>query len=133
MKGDKRSQQSKEHANAAIGGETRVEYQLASLKFPKAMEMLSDPNVWIADSATTVHMTANENGAISILNKSDQNDANSITMGNGANESMKKMVNIPWVICDKNGNEVMPATLVDVFICSSSKFNLFSVSKMIQD
>ena len=53
-------------------------------------------------------------------------------MGNGASESVSKIVNILGVICDKNGNEVAPATLSEVAICNGAKFNLFSVSKMLR-
>ena len=53
-------------------------------------------------------------------------------MGNGTSKSMSKVANIPGVICNKNGNEVAPATLAEVAICKGDKFNLFSVSKMLR-
>ena len=42
-------------------------------------------------------------------------------------------MNIPGIICDKSGNEVVPATLSEVAICPSAKFNLFSLTKMLQN
>ena len=97
------------------------------------MKLLSDPCIWIADSAATTHTTSDENGAIPIDGGNGKNAGNSITMGNGTVESVAKVMNIPGVICEKNGNEVNPATLSEVSICKGANFNLFSVSKMLQD
>jgi hypothetical protein len=39
-----------------------TEYQLCGLTFPTAQKILSDPNVWIADSAETTHSTGHMEG-----------------------------------------------------------------------
>ena len=78
-----------------------MEHLLAGLEFPKTAKLLSDPNIWIADSAATVHATTSEFGTVPILGKNDENRADSITMGSGASESVSKIANIPGVICDK--------------------------------
>jgi hypothetical protein len=39
-----------------------TEYQLCGLTFPTAQKILSDPNVWIADSAATTHSTGHTEG-----------------------------------------------------------------------
>ena len=69
--------------NVAVGTETNVEYLLAGLEFPKDIRLLDDPTIWIADSAATVHMTANESAVKTI---SGRNNGLTITMGNGASE-----------------------------------------------
>jgi hypothetical protein len=55
----------KEHANTAVNkGDAgpKVEILLCGMKFPQDQRMLNNPNMWIADSAATVHTTPHEMG-----------------------------------------------------------------------
>ena len=105
-----------------------MECLLAGVDVPKNDNQMDNPNIWIADSAATTHITANKNGAEPILS-SDSGTA--IRMGNGAQEEVEKLPNIPGFVCDKRGNEQFCATLGDVVICPNVKYNLFSVSKIL--
>jgi hypothetical protein len=46
--------------------------------FPKDKDLLMNPNIWIVDTAATVHMTSQDDGMIHI-----KNVCGSITVGNG--------------------------------------------------
>ena len=81
------------------------------LTFPTDQSFLSDPNVWIADTAATVHTTPHSQGAV---NKRDATREDSITVGNGSSESASKIADIPGIMCDKHGNEKNQGTLKDV-------------------
>ena len=99
------------------------------LTFPTDQSFLSDPNVWIADTAATVHTTPHFHGAV---NKRDATSEDSITVGNGSSETAAKIADIPGVVCDKYGNERHAGTLRDVTLLPTGKFNLFSLSKMMK-
>jgi hypothetical protein len=120
-----------EQGNAGVDSDNnRVEFMLCGMTFPNTQELLMDPNVWIADTAATVHMTPHEMGC---TNARKASEVNSITMGNGSNEKAKKIVDIPCTACDKHGNQITEVRMKDVTIIPGGKFNLFSVSKMIKE
>ena len=54
------------------------------LKFPSDLHLLLDPNIWVADSATTVHNMPHKQG---FTNVRDALKGESIMMGNGDAES----------------------------------------------
>jgi hypothetical protein len=85
-----------EHASAAVdqdsGTEFGVEFLLNALTFPNNPQLLNDPNVWIADSGATVHMTPYKIGMRN-LRKATVEDA--ITMGNKRTEYATEFGDIP--------------------------------------
>jgi hypothetical protein len=108
-----------------------VECMLCGMTFPNTQELLIDPNIWIADTAATVHMTPHEMGC---TNARKASKVNNITMGNnGSNEKAKKIVDIPCTACDKHGNQITEVRMKDVTTIPGGKFSLFSVSKMIKE
>ena len=94
-KKDGNTQNAQEQANAALGMATSMEFLLAGINFPNNEKLLSDPNIWIADSAAAVHTTANENGLELIENK---DVGATIRMGNGASKNVTKMVKISGTV-----------------------------------
>ena len=86
-----------------------------------------DKNIWIADSAATVHMTADWSGGINVK-KPNQN--HKITLGNGNEEEVKEIVDIKGKIFNKNDQKWDNVTIQDVSIIPAAKFNLFSVTQM---
>ena len=117
-----------EQASAAIN-EGRVEYLLAGMSFPKSISILNDPNVWIADSAATVHSSPH---AIGMTNLREPAREDNITMGNGDNEQASKIANLFVTVCDNEGNEKTKAKIEDVTLAPTTKFNLFSCSRMMK-
>jgi hypothetical protein len=74
------------------------------MTFPLDQQILSDPNVWITDSAATIHTTPHSVGM------SDGQEAtaprDSITVGNGAKEQASQISSIKGAVCDKYGNKL---------------------------
>jgi hypothetical protein len=74
-------------ASATDSGGKKVELLLCGVmmfSFPQRnQDLLQDPNIWIADSAATVHTTADKQGFHSLEKAID---ADSIMMGNGLAE-----------------------------------------------
>ena len=119
---------------AAISGDSTtcksVEYMLAGIEFPTDISILEDPNVWIADSATTVHNTPYSLG---MVNLKKVNEGETITMANGTSENTSMVGDMRGMMCDHNGNQVAPVRMGSVKILPSGKFNLFSLSKLTKD
>jgi hypothetical protein len=124
---------STEKANAAVdnnsGGGT-VEFLLCGVTFPLQQDLLDDPNVWIADSAATVHSTPH---SISLTNVKEAKGSDTITMGNGDTEQANKIADIKSMMCNKYRVERGQATLTEVTILPTGKFNLFSLTKLMNN
>ena len=60
-------------------------------------------------------------------------DDDAITMGNGAREGAAMIGDLQGTMCNKEGTELGNATLKDVAYLPTSKFNLFSVTKLQRD
>ena len=114
-----------------IGGtkEEQVGFELglAGLTFPASRALLTDPNVFIADTGSTVHSTRFKHG---FKNSKRGTDDDAITMGNGTREDATMIGDLQGTMCNNKGNELGVATLTDVAYLPTSKFNLFSVTKL---
>ena len=107
-----------------------VKTLLSSMSFPNDAKILEDPNIWIADSAATIHATPH---AIGFVNKRIANGGDAITVGNGALESADWVGDIVREMTDKSGNSCSPAKLKGVAHIPTSKFNLFSLTKCMKE
>ena len=125
-------QKGSEKAAAAIGTGKKVEFLLCTMDmcFPTSAEFLDDSNVWIADTAVTVHLMPHNEG-LRNLKEASVNDL--ITMGNGVDVGANNIAELPGTICDKHGNELKTAVLKDVMHLPQAKFNLFSLLKMVRN
>ena len=93
--------------------------------FPDDPALLKDPDIWVADSATTMHNTRHKIGMSNVCTESY-----GIVMGNGQGVQTTKMGNINVTVCDKQGNQDFNVTLTDVAVNPKGPFNLFSTSKL---
>jgi hypothetical protein len=116
-----------ETAAAALDNGNKVEFLLCGMCFTNNAELLNNPNIWIADTAATVHSTPHNVG---FKNTKEASKMDTVTMGNGADVGATTIAQLPGVICDKNGCELQEATLDDVTHLPGAKFNLFSLSRM---
>jgi hypothetical protein len=87
-----------------------------------------DPNIWIGDTAATVHMTPQEEGMVNM-----RNTRGGITVGNGEVMVTKKKGDIPCEFCNRHGNMVHTGKITDVALIKNCQFNLFSVTKMMRE
>jgi hypothetical protein len=89
--------------------------------------MINDQNLWIADSAVTVHMTPYQNG-LKNIKKVDGIDT--IAMGNGTKEQITEVADVLGAISVRK--ELKKVRIQDVTILKNGKFNLFSLSQMLK-
>jgi hypothetical protein len=115
-------------SNTAPPSTNNTEYYLCGITFPATHELLKNPNVFIADTAATAHLTAHDNG---LINLRHSNGATT-TWGSGKTDNTKVIGDLPVTICDKTGNIQGHATLLNVSYLPASVFNLFSFTKMTQ-
>ena len=90
--------------------------------------ILSDPEIWIADTAATVHMLLHSKG-LDNIKKIKRIDT--ITMGNGTQESVQEIADVIGHIRESQTNAGKNIRIQDVSILSSGHFNLFSILQML--
>jgi hypothetical protein len=97
----------------AVANEARnkVEYLLMAMEFPTDQKFLDNPNVWIGDTGTSVHMSPHRSGMHDVK-KAKSVDV--ITMANRSSEDATVIGSISGRVCDKNGNVLNDAKITDV-------------------
>jgi hypothetical protein len=106
-----------------------VEYLMAGITFPTYQTVLSDPNVWIANTAATVHTTHYSQG---MKKNKEATTEDAITAGNGNREPALQIASINGTICNKHRNKLNQTKLTEVTHLPSEKFNLFSLTRLQQ-
>jgi hypothetical protein len=94
---------------------------------PEHQDLLTNPNIWIGDTAATVHMTPHEEGMVNM-----KNTRGGITVGSGQTMMTTKTDNIMCEIQNKLDKTTKAGLLTDVCLTTSSPFNLFSLTKMMK-
>jgi len=107
--------------------EQKIEIGLLNLKFPDKVQLLNDPNIWIGDTAATVHMTPYSIGMVKQVGNGSKQG---ITVGNGTQEETVMQGTIKGNLVNKNGVKMGVAMLTDVSYAPAMKFNLCSLSKL---
>ena len=97
------------------------------ISFPNIRALLTDPNVFIADSGATTHATPTNTGMTN-LRKAGVKD--SIKIASGTHEGAAQIGDLPCVVCNQFGQELQEVVLKDVTHSPSLKFNLFSTTKL---
>ena len=126
------SEKGNEKAAAVVNMGNKVEYVLCTkdMCFSMSTEFLTDPNVWIADTVATVHLTPHSEG---LKDTKAASFSDSVTMGNGTNVRVKMIMQLPGMICDKHGNELKTVVLNEMTHLPQAKYNLFSLSRMVRN
>ena len=104
---------------------------LVNLSFPDAVQLLEVPCIWIGDTAATVHITPHEEGMVP--NKDDKMKGLAITVGNWAQEITTMHGTIMGQMVNKNVIGVGTAILNDVVYSPQMKYNLCSLSWLMDD
>jgi len=117
--------------NEAPNEAEKAELGLVNLSFPHAVQLLEDPSIWIGDTAATVHITPNEEGMVP--NKDDKMKGLAITVGNWAQEITTMHGTIMGQMVNKNVIGVGTAILNDVVYSPQMKYNLCSLSWLMDD
>jgi hypothetical protein len=93
------------------------------------MRILNDPNIWIGDTAASVHTSPYQHG---MTPDSKTVNIGSIMVGNGITEKTAMYRNISGTVCNKQGAKVGRVKLTQVTYSPNMKFNLCSLSKLCQ-
>jgi hypothetical protein len=106
---------------------SQVKYLLMAMEFPTDQKFLDNPNVWIGDTGASVHMTPHRSGMHDVK---AAKLVDTITMANGSSENAAVIGSIAGRLCDKNGNVLNDAKIIDVTHLPEAKYNLFSITKL---
>ena len=107
----------------SVGKETKV-YNPPD-GFPNTIELLKHPDIWVADSATTLHNTRHKVGMTNM-----RDESHGIIMGDGKEVSTSEVGDIPMTVCDRQGVQDFDIKLTEVAVNPTGPFNLFSTSKL---
>jgi hypothetical protein len=92
--------------------------------------MLTYPDLWIADTGSTVHSTEN----IAYANNWEPDTSNTVVvMGNGKKEKFTKIGKVEGIAKDKDGINQGNIILLDVMFLPNGKYNLISVTKVMEN
>jgi hypothetical protein len=103
-----------------------------NLEFPWSMDLLNDPDIWIADSGCSIHCTGFEHGMDNIVTHGNQRGDGYVHHDGSENVSLATG-DIPVVCYDKYGMEVGQCRLPGVNYVKGQRFNLFSKTKLQSD
>jgi hypothetical protein len=102
---------------AAFGAATKErnleEYLLGTID----SSQMNNPDIWIADTAATVHMTSYANGLENVRNIKPE----MITMGNGSTETVNKVADVTGVI--KNNGAKARIHITDVTVLNNGRIH----------
>ena len=93
---------------------------------PNSISVLQDPNFWIADTGASVDSTRSSEGCVNV---STISGGSGVTGQDGHTSSIVAIADLPGMVCDKNGNQLMKVNMKGVKIVPDSQFNLFSITK----
>jgi hypothetical protein len=117
-----------ETASVAHDGRTdpNVELLLCNIEdelqsFTSNEQLLRNPNIWIGDTAATMHMTPYEEGMINC-----KKSRGGITVGNGEVMVASCSGDIPCETCDRHGKTLTAATITEVALTKNAPFNLLA-------
>ena len=87
-----------------------------------------NPDIWIADTGASCHLTADDAGAVNRKCVSSK-----VTMGNASVVSVKSEFDLKIQICNKYGDQLEKALLRNVQHAPGSAYNLLSVPYLVQN
>ena len=97
--------------------------------FPDSHKLLTQPMIWIGDTAATMDMTTHD---IGMINKQTSKESVSIVMANKQIEKLVAVGDIPSIVCDNQRHHVTHITMKDVAFVPDCAFNLFCISKQLK-
>jgi hypothetical protein len=112
-------------------GHDGPEILLSALSFPKALKLLEDPNIWIADMVATCNSLPHDIGAENVC-KGDKVTGGTI-FGDRKNNVATKIFELPGTMTDSSWNELREVQMKYVLHVPTPMFNLFSLTKQQKD
>lgn len=107
----------------------RIDYD-ALLTFPESFAMISDPNVFVADTGASAHSTSHLNG---LFDLEEPEPGATVVGANGKHEKVEKIAKLHGTICSKTGDKLMGTLLKNVQYVPTQGFNLFSLTKAMNE
>jgi hypothetical protein len=97
--------------NGGCGGQKEMLLCKVDVSFPKTVELLNDPNVFIADSGSSDHSTGHK---IGIKVEADKDLDVPFIQPNGIEVLPSSRGHLPVTLCDKHGNALQDLTIADI-------------------
>jgi hypothetical protein len=85
-----------------------------------------DLNIWVADTAATVHSTPHEIGMTNVCETTPEEAA--VVAAIGSAEATMKTGDLTGIMTDKKGNKLGDAKIEGCSIVPNNKFTLYSIT-----
>ena len=89
--------------------------------FPDNHKLLLQPSIWIGNTAATMDMNLHAKGMVGVK-KSVKTVI--IVMGNKQVKNSVAIIDIPAIVCDNQGNQVLPVKMTNIALVPDCAFNL---------
>jgi hypothetical protein len=99
------------------------------LEFPPTIDLLDDPDVWIADSGCSIHCTGYQHGMTNVIMHGHSGGEDYVQPDGSVSKTISTG-DIPVTLHDKYGQEVGDCRLTGVNYVKGQRFNLFSTTKL---
>lgn len=99
-------------------------------KFPDNVDLLSDPNIWIADTAATSDMTHSDQG---LHEESSPEESDSARVATGHILGATKVGKLKGILCDNQGKEIAALNMARVVVTPGSPYNVLSVTRRLKE
>eukprot|EP00957_Ditylum_brightwellii_P166843 12699115-Ditylum_brightwellii.AAC.1 len=93
------------------------------------MELLMDPNVWVADTGASCDSTGHITG---LENKRVAPSGDGVTLPDGSKKMATMIADLTSTVCDKAGNKLFSTKMTNIKYCQGQQFNLFSLTKRLK-
>jgi hypothetical protein len=120
--------------NAVLIAKKNEDYEvifcIMSQAFPDTLALLSNPNIWIADSLATADMTPYQKGMYDIQ-EADATDKAKCASGKMLDAT--KVGKLKGMLCNNQGKEVKGLTLLHVVLTPKGPYNVLSLTKRLME
>jgi hypothetical protein len=99
------------------------------MTFNPTVELLRDPNIWIADTGASCDSTFSISGLSNLVD----DDGGKMKYANGSVSSAEKRGDLSGMIYNKHGQEVQSVLMKNVKYTPDQEYNLFSITKRFKD
>eukprot|EP00957_Ditylum_brightwellii_P113341 8643040-Ditylum_brightwellii.AAC.1 len=101
-----------------------------AMYFPETLELLLDPNVWVADTGTSCDSTSH---VLGLTNKHVVPSEDGVTLPDSSKKIASTIADLEILVCDRTGNGFFMLSMKNIKYCKDNWYNLFSFAKRMKN
>eukprot|EP00957_Ditylum_brightwellii_P117035 8927398-Ditylum_brightwellii.AAC.1 len=101
-----------------------------AMHFPETLELLLDPNVWVANTGTSCDSTGHVHG---LANKRVAPNEDDVTLPDSNKKVVTMIADLDMLVCDRTGNGLFKLSTKNIKYYKDNQYNLFSLIKRLKN